>query len=69
MSFASFPAEIEQRIRREREGETEEGRFLSLRTSFADALSRKSRGADFGRFDKGKSFEAAALGERVISSK
>ena len=42
MSFASFPAEIEQRIRREREGETEEGRFLSLRTSFADALSRKS---------------------------
>lgn len=38
----SFPAEIEQRMRREREGETEEGRFLSLRTSFADALSRKS---------------------------
>lgn len=70
MSFASFPAEIEQRMRRER-GRDRGGKVFESENEFCrrSVAQKWRRGADFGRFDKGKSFEAAALGERVISSK
>lgn len=58
-------------MRREREGE---GRFLSVETVLptlcrAKVVEKRERGGFrwWCRFDKGKSFEAAALGERVIS--